>query len=47
VLGWAMEISPLSIVVAVVFSTAVGLLFGFYPARMASMLNPAEALRYE
>ena len=47
VLGWAMEISPLSIAEAVAFSVTVGLFFGFYPARKASMLNPAEALRYE
>lgn len=46
-LGWAMEISPLSIAVAAVFSIAVGVFFGYYPARKASMLNPIEALRYE
>jgi putative ABC transport system permease protein len=47
VLDWAMMISPLSIVVAVVFCVAVGVFFGFYPARKASMLNPAEVLRHE
>jgi ABC-type antimicrobial peptide transport system permease subunit len=46
-LGWEMEMSPLSIVIAVVFSVAVGVFFGYYPARKASLLNPIEALRYE
>ena len=34
-------------VVAIGFSAMVGIFFGFYPARRASMLQPADALRYE
>jgi putative ABC transport system permease protein len=46
-LSWPTLISPLSITVAVLFSGAVGIFFGFYPARKAASLNPIEALRYE
>ncbi len=47
VAGWPTIISPSSIVVASVFSLAVGLFFGLYPANKASRLNPIDALRYE
>jgi ABC-type antimicrobial peptide transport system permease subunit len=46
-LGWPMEMSSLAILIAVLFSVAVGVFFGYYPARKASLLNPIDALRYE
>src|SRR5215212_209491 len=45
--NWPSLISPGSIVIAFVVSAAVGVFFGFYPARKAAQLDPIDALRYE
>jgi macrolide transport system ATP-binding/permease protein len=47
VAGWATSISIASVLLAFFFSAGVGVVFGIYPARRASLLHPIDALRYE
>jgi putative ABC transport system permease protein len=46
-LNWPVLISMPAIVIALTVSAAIGIFFGFYPARKAAMLDPIDALRYE
>ncbi|HLW37470.1 MAG TPA: ABC transporter permease [Candidatus Eremiobacteraceae bacterium] len=45
--GWTVIVSPASVILSFGFAALIGIVFGFYPARRASLLNPIEALRHE
>ena len=45
--GWPIRLAPTTILLAVGTASAIGIFFGWYPARKAALLSPIEALRHE
>jgi putative ABC transport system permease protein len=45
--GWPTTVPPIYVIGSFVFSAAVGVFFGLYPAKKAAALDPIDALRYE
>jgi putative ABC transport system permease protein len=47
VFGWPVTTSPTAVFASAIFSMAIGVFFGYYPARKAAALDPIDALRFE